>query len=516
MGAGPGDPGLLTLRGRQLLEQADVLLYDYLVDERLLLYARRGAEIVSIAEWHKGGRPTQREVDGFLIDHALKGNAVVHLKAGDPFVIDRGAEEVQALASAGVAFEVVPGVTSAIAVPAYAGIPVTHSKLASSFTVLSGGEDTSLEELLIDWSALAASAGTLVVLMGWESLPGIIERLVSEGMAMDTPASLIQWGTHPKQRTVVGSLGDILPLGREAGLQPPVVALFGKVVGLRDQLRWYDNRPLSGKRIMVTRPRFQAGALSDLLAQEGADPIEVPCIEVVPLEEDRPLREAAKRLSEYRWVVFISVNGVEAFWKALEGQGLDARAFGGVQVAAIGPATAESLAYRGILADLVPGEYVAEALLEELGGYIRTGDTVLLPRAEGAREVLAEGLRAKGASVEEIVAYRTRVPRESAERARRLLRDDGVDVVTFTSSSTARNLAELVGKGSAQLLSQPTIACIGPVTAATARELGLRVDIEAREHTMPGLVEAIRAHCANEQRMERGSAEGESPSAGGS
>ena len=497
VGAGPGDPGLLTLRGRQLLEQADVLLYDYLVDERLQRYARRGAEVVSIAEWPKGGRPTQGEIDGFLIERALQGKAVVHLKGGDPFVIDRGAEEVQALASAGVAFAVVPGVTSAIAVPAYAGIPVTHGKLASSFTVVSGGEDPSTAESLIDWSALASDMGTLVILMGWESLPGIIETLVTEGMAPETPAALIQWGTQPYQRTVVGSLGEIPRLGREADLMPPVVAVIGKVVGLREELRWHDNRPLSGKRVMVTRPRLQAGALSNLLAQEGADPVEVPSIEVVPLEDDTPLREAAERLSGYRWVVFTSVNGVEAFWNALEGQGLDTRAFGGVRIAAIGPATAESLTCRGILADLVPSEYVAEALLEEMGGHIHSGDGVLLPRAEGAREILAKGLRAMGASVDEVTAYRTRAPQESAGRARRLLRDGTIDVVTFTSSSTVRNLIELVGKGSAQLLLQPIIASIGPVTSATATELGLRVDIEAQEHTMPGLVEAIKAHFAS-------------------
>ena len=487
VGAGPGDPGLLTLRGRQLLEQADVVLYDYLVDERLLRYARHGADVVPIAEWPKGGPPTQGEVNSLLIERALQGKAVVHLKGGNPFAVDRGGEEAQA---------VVPGVTSATAVPAYAGIPVTRGKLASSFTVVSGAEDPSTAESLIDWSVLAAGRGTLVILMGWESLPGIIETLVTEGMAPETPAALIQWGTQPYQRTVVGSLGEIPRLGREADLKPPVVAVIGKVVGLRKKLRWHDNRPLSGKRVMVTRSRLQAGALSDLLAQEGADPVEVPSIEVAPLADDRPLREAADRLSGYQWAVFTSVNGVEAFWRALENQGLDTRAFGGVHVAAIGPATAESLACRGILADLVPSEYVAETLLEELGGHIHSGDRVLLPRATGAREVLAEGFRALGASVDEVGAYRTVVPQEAAKRARRLLRDDRMDVVTFTSSSTVRNLVEMIGKRDAQLLARPAIACIGPVTSATAKELELRVDIEAKEYTMPGLVEAIKAHFA--------------------
>ena len=494
VGAGPGDPGLLTLRGRDLLQEADLVLFDPMVDERVLRYVRDGAELVDIGTWPGGGPPTQQEVNAFLVKHAREGKTVVRLKSGDPFVLGRGEEEAEALATAKLPFEIVPGVSSTVAAPAYAGIPLTYPGLAASFTVVSGGEDPSTEESLIDWRAMATGAGTLVVLMGWESLPGIVDVLCTEGMAAETPAALIEWGTEPRQRTVVGVLSDIVSSGRKAGLRPPVVAIFGKVVALRDRMRWYDNRPLSGRRIMVTRSSSQAGELTDLLAREGAESVELPCIEVQPLKDDSPLRAAVARLSGYRWVVFTSVNGVDAFWRALEGCGKDARAFGGVRVAAIGPATARSLARRGIAADYVPVEYVAEALLEGLGTHVRSGDAVLVPRAEGAREVLVEGLRARGVTVDALVAYRTTLPQSSGDRARRLLQEEnGIDVVSFASSSTVRNLVALL-QGDTRLLERTLVACIGPATAATAEELGLRVDIRAQEYTLPGLVTAIREH----------------------
>ena len=493
VGAGPGDPGLLTLRGRDLLQEADLVLFDPMVDERVLRHVRQGAEFVDIGAWPGGGRPTQQEVNAFLVKHAREGKTVVRLKNGDPFVLGRGEEEAEALATAAVPFEIVPGVSSAIAAPTYAGIPLTYPGLAASFTVVSGREDPSIEESLIDWRALATGPGTLVVLMGWESLPGIVNVLHTEGMATETPAALIEWGTEPHQRTVVGVLSDIASKGRKTGLRPPVVAIFGKVVALRDRMRWYDNQPLSGRRIMVTRSSSQAGELTDLLAREGAESVELACIQVQPLEDDLPLRDAAARLANYRWVVFTSVNGVDAFWSALEGCGMDVRAFGGVRVAAIGPATARSLARRGIAADYVPAEYVAEALLEGLGAHVHPGDTVLIPRAEGAREVLVQGLRARGVAVDALVGYRTTLPQTSGDRARRLLQEDTIDVVTFASSSTVRNLVALL-QGDTRLLERTLVACIGPATAATAEELGLRVDIRASEYTLPGLVTAIKEH----------------------
>ena len=493
VGAGPGDPGLLTTRGAELLQHSDVVLYDRLVDERLLSLAREGAEVVYSGKWPRRTSNTQDEIHEHLIEYARMGNSVVRLKGGDPFVFGRGGEEALALLEAGIPFEVVPGITSAIAVPAYAGIPLTHRGIAASFTVVSGSEDPSKEESNIDWRSLATGAGTLVVLMGWESLPNVAESLMANGMAPDTPSALIQWGTRPNQRTVEGTLSNVLQRGRDAGLEPPVVAVFGHVVSLRKQTRWFDNRPLHGKRVLVTRARAQASALADLLSREGAEPVEVPAIRISPLADDSPLRQRVQQLDSYQWVVFTSVNGVEAFWDALDREDRDARAFAGVKVAAIGPATAEALLHRGLRADAVPQEYVAEALVTELRGRVKQGDRVLLPRAEGSRPVLVDDLESLGASVDEVAAYGTVVPEESQENALGLLAGGQIDAVTLTSSSTIRNLVQLL-KDDTRLLDQATIACIGPVTAATAKELGLRVDVQATEYTIPGLVEALRVH----------------------
>lgn len=505
VGAGPGDPGLLTLRGMELLQRADVVLYDRLVGERLLRHARDGAELVYVGKLSRGESDTQDQIIRYMIERAAEGKSVVRLKGGDPFVFGRGGEEALALAEAGIPFEVVPGITSAIAVPAYAGIPLTHRQVASAFTVVSGNEDPSKEESLIDWGSLAKSGGTLVVLMGWENLPRVVEALTAQGMSPDTQVALIQWGTHPYQRTVEGTLGNIVEEGRQAGLEPPIVAVFGRVVDLRKRIRWFDNRPLSGKRVMVTRSRAQASVLVDLLAREGAEVVEAPAIQVVAVADDPDksrLCQAARQLALYQWVVFTSVNGVEAFWQALEREGLDARAFAGVRVAAIGPATADSLVRRGINADSVPAEYVSEAVVEGLRATIRPGDRVLLPRAEGGREALVEGLSELGASVEQVTAYRTVVPEGSREKALGLLADGKIDVVTFTSSSTVRNLVALLD-GDTGLLQRPIIACIGPVTAATAREVGLRVDVQAREYTIPGLVEALKARFGGGSQASR-------------
>ena len=500
VGAGPGDPGLITLRGLELLQHADVILHDRLVDQRLLRHVKNGAEVVYVGKG-PGQSQTQDEIDEHMVQLARHGKSVVRLKGGDPFVFGRGGEEALALDGAGIPFEIVPGVTSAIAAPAYAGIPLTHRQMASSFTVVSGSEDPSKEESLIDWRSLAAGTGTLVVLMGWESLSRIVETLKAQDMAPDTPAALIQWGTQPYQRTVEATLENILDRGRQAGLEPPVVAVFGPVVRLRSQMRWFDNRPLSGKRIMITRSRAQASELAELLAREGAEAIEVPTIQVLPVGDDAPLRKAARAVSSYRWVVFTSVNGVDAFWQALEHEGLDSRAFANVMVAAIGPATAGSLAHRGINADVVPAEYISEAVVEALQGHIQPDHRVLLPRAEEARPALVEGLCAMGASVDQVVAYRTVMPEGSQKKALGLLAEGRIDVVTFTSSSTVRNLATLLQRDVA-LLQLPVVACIGPVTAATAQELGVRVDVQASVHTIPGLVDAVKAHFADRRSAE--------------
>ncbi|MBI2171941.1 MAG: uroporphyrinogen-III C-methyltransferase [Chloroflexi bacterium] len=510
VGAGPGDPGLLTLRAHELLQQADVVVYDRLVDERILRYARPDAEVTYAGKWPRRTSNTQEDINQHLIDYAQQGKSVVRLKGGDPFVFGRGGEEAIALLSADVPFEVVPGVTSAIAVPAYAGIPVTHRGVSASFTVVSGSEDPGKPESQLDWASLAAGAGTLILLMAWETLPNVVEALIAHGKPADTPAALIQWGARPEQRTVEGTLANILQRGKEAGLEPPVVAVFGDVVALRSQVRWYDSRPLFGVRVLVTRARPQASVLADLLAQEGALAVETPAIQIAPPEDDSRLRQAAQELPRYRWAVFTSVNGVDAFWEAVRKEGLDARAFAGVRIAAIGPATAEALQRRGLSPDLVPSEYVAEALAEALRPTLRPGDRVLLPRAAEARAILVDALSAIGVVVDEVPAYQTVLPDggegetpavTSTSAAPvgtplpgiQMLRDGNIDVVTFASSSTVRNLVQLLG-GDIAPLQKPLIACIGPITADTARTLGLHVDIQAADYTIPGLVEAIKAH----------------------
>ena len=493
VGAGPGDPGLLTLRGLELLRSADAVLYDRLVDQRILSFTSDRTEVIFVGKWPNGESNAQEGITAEMVRRARLGQTVVRLKGGDPFVFGRGGEEAQALAGADIPFEVVPGVTSAIAVPAYAGIPVTHREVASSFTVVSGSEDPGKEESLVDWKALAASGGTLVLLMGWESLGRIGRTLKENGMPVDTPAALIQWGTRPGQRVVEGTLDTVLDLGREAGLEPPIVAVFGPAVALRSEIRWFDNRPLSGKRIMVTRARTQISATADLLSREGAEVIELPSIRIVPPDDATPLKLAAQGLASYKWVVFTSVNGVDAFWGALEEIGLDSRAFAGVRVAAIGPATAESLARRGIHADRMPSEYISESVVESLQEHIEPGDRVLLPRAAEGRNALVEGLQKLGAEVEHVVTYKTLASEESKQEALALLKQGAVDAVTFTSSSTVLSLVSILG-GDISLLQQPAIACIGPVTAATAAGLGLKVAVQAREYTIAGLVEALKEH----------------------
>ncbi len=495
VGAGPGDPELLTLKGLRCLQEADAVVYDRLVDPRLLKHAPSGAELIDVGKARGERRLSQEGINALLVELGSQGKRVVRLKGGDPFVFGRGGEEALALAQAGIPFEVVPGVTSAIAVPAYAGIPLTHRQVASSFIVVTGSEDPSKEETSVDWEALASSRATLVVLMGWETLPGIVETLLAHGRSPATPAALIRWGTQPYQQTVTGTLEDIVQRGRDAGLTPPVLAVIGEVVSLRDSLRWFDNRPLFGKRVLVTRSRAQASVLSDLLAREGALPVELPTIEVLPPDSFTPLDEALARLSTYHWVVFTSVNGVDFFFHRLHHLGRDAKALATARLAAIGPATAKALEARGVRPDLVPSEYLSAKIVEAFQGVDLEGQRVLLPRADLAGRDLPQGLRERGALVDDIAVYRTLAPEESRQALLPLLEGPSLDIATFTSSSTVRNLVALLD-GDLRLLQKACIACIGPVTAETAQELGLRVDVVAREHTIPGLVESLKEQFA--------------------
>jgi len=498
IGAGPGDPGLITVRGRECLLAADVVIYDRLIDPELLNWTRPSAERIYVGKQPDRHTLSQDEINELLVQKAQAGLKVARLKGGDPFVFGRGGEEAQALAAAGLYFEVIPGITSAIAAPAYAGIPVTHREAAASFAVVTGHRRKGIEAeenpIGVDWAAIAG-VDTLVFLMGVSTLPVIAQSLIDAGRDPQTPVAVIRWGTTPQQRVVAGCLADIADRAQQAGLPPPAVTVVGEVAALRAQLRWFDNRPLFGKRILVTRARSQASQLSARLRSMGAAPIEFPTIEIIPPNDWTPLEMAIERLAAYDWAIFTSVNGVQFFWQQLERTGKDSRAFAGCRLAAIGPTTAEALARRGLRADLVPAEYVAEAILAEIGSV--AGKRVLLPRADIARPTLAEGLRSAGAVVDEIVAYQTvQGSGESAAHIRQQLLDGHIDVITLTTSSPVRNLVMSLAPFP-PLPEHTTIACIGPVTADTARELGLPVQVVAAEHTIDGLVAALVSQFTN-------------------
>ena len=499
VGAGPGDPGLITVKGARCLQSADVVLYDRLVDRRLLAMAPRRAELIDVGKV-RGDRPDrQAGINALLIEKARAGARVVRLKGGDPFVFGRGGEEAAALAEAGVPYQVVPGVTSAIAAPAYAGIPLTHRGYASSFTVLTGSEAPGKDESAVAWDKLAGLDGTIVVLMGWERLEGIVDTLVREGRPADTPVAAIQWGSEAHQRTVVGTLADIVDSAHESDIAPPVAVVIGEVVRLRDRLRWFDSRPLFGKRVLVTRSRSQASVLSELLSLEGAEPIEAPTIEILPLDDTSELDDAVRNISAYRWGVFTSANAVDAVFDRLTALSLDARALRDTRVAAIGAATSARLREHGIIADLVPREAVSTSMAEALRGHVAAGDTVLIPQADIAGDELRVGLSQAGADVRRVVAYRTVTPEDSADLVSGML-EEGVDVVTFTSSSTARNFSALLG-GDVGRLGDTAVACIGPLTAATARQLGMDVHVVAERSTVAGLVDAIKAYYGEEDEQ---------------
>ena len=498
IGAGPGDPGLITVKGLRCLQEADVVVYDRLVDHRLLDKVAKDVELVFVGKGPGERVMEQDEINSYLMNRAEDGKVVARLKGGDPFVFGRGGEEVLALAKAGVPFEVVPGVTSAVAAPAYAGIPLTHRGIASSFTVVSGSEDPTKEGSAVRWDQLARSGSTLVVLMGWGSLDQVTGTLIKEGMVRSTPVALVSWGTEPYQRTVTGTLVDIVQKGKDAGLGPPVVAVIGQVVELRSKAQWFENRPLFGKRVLVTRSRTQASVLSEMLALEGAEAVEIPAIEFLPLEDYSDLDCAIRSLHTYSWVIFTSVNGVDVFFDRIRTLELDSRVFSTIKVAAIGAATAAALSRHGIRAEFVPSDYLSQGILQGMETLDLKGSRVLLPRADIGRNELPDGLARLGAQVDVLPVYHTITPKESGEKARALLQGGGIDLVTFTSSSTVVNLLNLLD-GDAALVKQALVACIGPVTARTAQEMGLQVDIVSKEHTIPGLVGALKQYCTSKE-----------------
>jgi uroporphyrinogen III methyltransferase/synthase len=493
VGAGPGDPGLITVAGLEALRQADVVVYDRLVSPLLLAHARPDAELLFVGKEGGGESFPQREIERLLVERARQGKRVVRLKGGDPFVFGRGGEECLALAEAGVPFEVVPGVTSAVAAPAYAGIPVTHRGLSSSLAIVTGHEDAAKEGSALRWEHLATATDTLVVLMGTRTLPELVQRLLAHGRPPETAVAVVRWGSTPEQEMVTGTLADIAARVEAAGLRPPTVVVVGEVVRLRERLAWFERRPLFGRRVLVTRARHQAGELSRLLLAAGALPLELPVIEVEPLDGGPAAARALEGLSRgaYRWLLFTSANAVNMFFQLLAASGRDARALAGVRVAAIGPGTAQALRGHGIVPDLLPREFVAEGLAAALSPHLRPGDGVLLPRAEEARPALVEALAGAGARVEVLPLYRARLPERVPPEPLEMLRRGEVDAVAFTASSTVRNLVALLGDDLG-CLQGVAIACIGPVTARAVREvLGRSPDVVAQEYTMAGLVEAL-------------------------
>lgn len=503
VGAGPGDPKLLTLRGRECLEQADVVLYDYLANPALLAHAPSEAERIYVGRRGKGKYPAQADINQLLVDRARTGKTVVRLKGGDPFVFGRGGEEAEALAAAGIAFEVVPGVTAAVAAPAYAGIPVTHRTLASTVTFVTGHEDPDKPATSLEWPRLASSHGTLVFLMGMKNLRSIVSNLLAEGRPSTTPAAIIRWGTRAAQQTVVGSLADIAAKAEAAKFEPPTVIVVGEVVRLRAQLNWFEQRPLFGKRVMVTRAKEQAAELASLLASYGAEPVEAPMIQIVPPADWIPVDRAIADIASYQWLIFTSVNGVISFMNRLRSNGLDARRLAGCTICCIGPRTAQELEKFGVAADIIPSDYQAEGVLAALEGRQLSRARVLIPRAEVARELLPDELRARGALVDVVPVYRTIAPSEAVEAWRQQLANRDIHVVAFTSSSTVRNFVELVGgaETAKELLKPVAIACIGPITAKTVEEYGLTVSILSRENTVPALAEAIAQAYGNREQV---------------
>lgn len=495
VGAGPGDPRLITLKGIECLGEAEVVVYDHLASEELLSHARETAELIYAGKQGGSHFLSQEEINDLIVERAREGRVVVRLKGGDPFVFGRGAEEGEELAAAGLELEVVPGVTSAVAVPAYAGIPLTHRSCTSTAAIITGHEDPTKDSSRIHWDKIATGIGTLVFLMGISNLPQIVEQLLRHGRDPKTPAAVIRWGTTARQETVEGTLENIVERTWHRQFTPPAVIVVGEVVRLREQLNWFERLPLFGLRVLITRSREQASDFARLLRRHGAETFEVPAIHIQPPLTWAELDEAIAALEGYQWVIFTSANGVRFFYQRLRAAGLDVRALKGVRVCAIGPATAQELERGGLSPDLIPTEYRAEGILEGMGRQSLNGMRILLARAAEAREILPEELQRRGAQVDVIAAYRTVRPPEQEVQVQELLRSKGIDLVTFTSSSTVKNFMDMLPAGQApELLAGVKVACIGPITAQTASELGISTDIQPREYTIPALTEAIVEH----------------------
>ncbi|MDP2960494.1 MAG: uroporphyrinogen-III C-methyltransferase [candidate division Zixibacteria bacterium] len=502
VGAGPGDPELLTLKGQRCIQETDVIIYDHLIDEKILKSAREGAELIYVGKTEGKHTLPQEKINKLLVKMAKKGKMVVRLKGGDPFVFGRGGEEALELAKEKIDFEIVPGVSSAVAVPAYAGIPVTQRGITSSLGIITGHEDPAKENSDIDWEKISKGFGTLVFLMGVKNLKEISKKLIQNGRAKNTPVALIRWGTTPKQETLMGTLSDIGEKAEKVKFKPPAVILVGEVVNLRSKLNWFEKKPLFGKKIVVTRSRKQASDLAFTLSEKGTEVIELPTIKIVPPKSYRELDEVLEKLQDFDWTIFTSVNGVEKFFERLFLKGKDVRELKGVKLCAIGPATQESLENLGLKVDFKPKEYVAESIVQ---GFKRMGDLkglkILLPRVKEAREILPEKLKEMGAFVKEIAVYQTEMEKLQDKDISTELEKGKIDLITFTSSSTVTNFSKIIGEKKFKRIKRfIKAASIGPVTSRTLRELGINPVIQAKEYTIPGLVKSIEDYFKNKRK----------------
>ncbi len=498
IGAGPGDPGLLTLKGRDILSKADVVVYDALANESLLAHARKDAERIYVGKVAGNHALPQDEINALIVRKAQEGKLVARLKGGDPYIFGRGGEEAEELLQAGVPFEEVPGISSTIAGPAYAGIPLTHRSFASSVTLITGHEDPTKPGSVHNWKALAQSASTLVFVMGMKNLPLIAKNLQEAGLPGTTPAALVHWGTTTRHKSLAAPLCDLADAAVREGFTNPSVIVVGHVVSLRDRLNWFEQKPLLGKSIVVTRAREQASGLAHMLEELGAEVIQCPTIRIKEMEDYTPLDTAISHLTDYSWLIFTSVNGVKHFWKRLAHAGKDSRAIASCKVAAIGPATAESLKERGIMPDFVPDNYIAEGVAH---GLLERGlapqDKILLPRAKVAREALPDILRKAGIHVDVIDAYETIPCAEHQDRVKERLAQGTLSCVTFGSSSTVENFLAFISVDELKQHPETSLAAIGPITAQTLEKHGLPCHIQPEEFTIPALVESLRQNLGN-------------------
>jgi uroporphyrinogen III methyltransferase/synthase len=494
VGAGPGDIGLLTIKGLKCLKKADVVVYDFHLNAQVLNYISHDAEFIYAGK--RGGRHTmtQDEINAVLIEKAKEGKNTCRLKGGDPFVFGRGGEEAEALAKEGIEFEIVPGVSSAIAAPAYAGIPLTHRLYSSSFAVIPGYEDPSKKESAIDWPRLATGVGTLVFLMAVKNVDQIAQKLIDNGRSPETPVAVIRWGTRPDQTTVIGTLSTIGDLLKERDIKPPAVMVVGEVVKLRESLNWYEKKPLFGQRILATREHAEG---FELLEELGAEIISFPTIEIVPPENYDTLDQAIGAVESYDWLIFTSRNGVKYFFKRFFEKDRDIRDLKGIHICAIGTKTAAEVNAYGIKVDLVPEEFRAEGLVELFQKFQGSkgeglkGLRFLFPRAEKAREVFPDRVRELGGEIDIPVAYRTIKPEFHGKRLRRFLKEGRISIATFTSAATFNNFREIMGKDAEEFLRALVIAVIGPVTAKAVEKAGLHVDIMPKEATIEAMVNEI-------------------------